>query len=116
MAGIVFFRTRDLEGIREFYQDRIGMKVWLEQTDCIILEHGNLLLGFCQRDEAEISGMITFYFDTNEEVDEYHSIFKEISDGPPRINPKYDIYHFFCKDPEGRTLEFQRFLNEVGDC
>ena len=113
MAGIIFLRTRILDQIRSFYLEDIGMDLWLEQEDCIILRHDNLLLGFCQREEADLQGMITFYFDKNEEVDDYHERFEETADAPPRTNPKYNIYHFFCKDPEGRTLEFQRFLSEV---
>jgi len=114
MAGIIFLKTRRLEDIRRFYESEIGMEIWLEQADCVILKHGNLLLGFCQREEVDLQGMITFYFDTNEEVDSFYEKFKETADGPPRNNPKYDIYHFFCKDPEGRTVEFQRFLSTVG--
>ena len=45
LAGIVFFRTTMLQEIVEFYVTDIGMHVWLEQDDCIILSHGNLLLG-----------------------------------------------------------------------
>ena len=26
------------------------------------------------------------------------------------LNEKYEIYHFFAKDPEGRAVEFQKFL------
>ena len=32
---------------------------------------------------------------------------------PPRENPDYRIYHFFARDPEGRSLEFQSFLHEL---
>lgn len=113
MAGIIFLKTRRLEEIRRFYESEIGMDIWLEQADCVILKHGNLLLGFCHREEADLQGMITFYFDTNEEVDSFYEVFSESADGPPRNNPKYDIYHFFCKDPEGRAVEFQRFLSDV---
>ena len=39
--------------------------------------------------------------------------FKKISNGPPKENPRYQIYHFFTKDPEGRTLEFQYFMHPL---
>jgi len=113
MSGIVFFRTKDLSVIREFYVGRIGMEIWLEQADCVVLKHDNMLLGFCQREEVDTQGMITFYYPSDEEVDGFHSIFKETADGTPRYNEKYDIYHFFCKDPEGRNVEFQRFRSEI---
>ena len=30
---------------------------------------------------------------------------------PPKINSKFNIYHFFFKDPNGYTLEVQKFLD-----
>jgi catechol 2,3-dioxygenase-like lactoylglutathione lyase family enzyme len=29
--------------------------------------------------------------------------------GPPQSNPKYQIYHFFLKDPDGYWIEIQKF-------
>ncbi|MFX1416191.1 MAG: VOC family protein, partial [Promethearchaeota archaeon] len=62
MAGLFFFKTRMLDEIVRFYLDRTGMEVWLRQKDCVILGHGNLLIGFCQRDISETQGMITFFY------------------------------------------------------
>ncbi len=31
----------------------------------------------------------------------------------PVHNERYDIYHFFAVDPEGRAVEFQRFESEM---
>lgn len=31
------------------------------------------------------------------------------TDGPPRDNADYRIYHFYVTDPDGHTLEVQRF-------
>ena len=59
MSGIVFFRTKVLKELQEFYVSILGMEVWLEQEDCTILRYGNLLIGFCQRDTCENEGMIT---------------------------------------------------------
>jgi len=28
---------------------------------------------------------------------------------PPRLNEKYQIYHFYLKDPDGHIIEVQRF-------
>jgi catechol 2,3-dioxygenase-like lactoylglutathione lyase family enzyme len=28
---------------------------------------------------------------------------------PPQFNEKYKIYHFYFKDPDGHTIEVQRF-------
>ena len=38
---------------------------------------------------------------------------KQISTSEPAVNERYQIYNFFTKDPEGRTLEFQAFLHPI---
>jgi hypothetical protein len=113
MSGLIFFKTEMLETIEQFYKNRIGMDEWLRQADCIILKHDNLLLGFCQRDESDTQGIITFYFDSNEEVDGFYDVFENEAEDTPRYNEKYQIYHFFIKDPEGRRVEFQSFKQMV---
>lgn len=113
MAGIVFFKTQAMELLEKFYTEQIGMKVWLRQTDCIILKHGNLMLGFCKRESVDRSGMVTFVYDSREEVDTMHGRLQNIARGAPRENEKYRIYQFFATDPEGRILEFQCFLHPV---
>lgn len=120
MSGIIFLKTRSLETVKEFYEGRIGMEVWLFQEDCIILKHGNLLLGFCEKPdmtEAEIEngGLITFFYKTWEEVYDLHRKFSDIVEGELKVNEKYNIYHFFARDPEGRLIEFQQFLEPVED-
>ena len=47
MAGIVFFKTKKLEELKKFYVSGVGMEVWLEQADCVIFKHQNMLVGFC---------------------------------------------------------------------
>jgi hypothetical protein len=83
----------------------------MDQKDCIIFQHENMLLGFCQREESDLKGMITFYYPTKQEVDLVYKKFESIADSTPRDNPKYPIYHFFARDPENRILEFQYFYN-----
>lgn len=110
MSGIVFFGTKQSEALRDFYVGKVGMDVWLEQEDCTIYKHGNLLLGFCLRESLDSCGIITFYFDTKDEVDTMYDTFRQEADEEPRINEKYRIYHFFVRDPEGRLVEFQQFI------
>lgn len=111
MSGIVFFKTQKLEELKEFYLNICECEMWMDQGDCCIFQHDNFLFGFCTRDFIETQGMITFYFDSKEEVDRFYAKFAESADSAPRDNPKYPIYHFFTKDPEGRILEFQFFYN-----
>lgn len=113
MTGIVFFKTKMLERIVQFYVEKVGMTIWLEQKDCIVLQFDNMLVGFCQRDISETEGMITFDFDKKERVDTKYEQFKDIAVGPPSVYQKYRIYQFFAKDPEGRNIEFQSFLDKI---
>lgn len=113
LAGIVFFRTTMIEQIVDFYVSDIGMHIWLEQEDCTILSHGNLLLGFCHREVAELEGMITFFYPTEADVDTMYKMLEHIATSEPVMNERYHIYQFFAEDPEGRALEFQAFLHPV---
>ncbi|MDW7679864.1 MAG: hypothetical protein SCK70_04830 [bacterium] len=46
-------------------------------------------------------------------MDETYSKLHKIATSAPRINPQYQIYHFFAQDPEGRILEFQHFFQKI---
>jgi len=113
MAGLTFYKTRDIKKIREFYTKTIGMDIWLEQPDCLILQHDNLLIGFCESQESEISGIITFFYRSKTDVDKIHKKLKSASPTAPVSNDIYSIYQFFARDPEERVLEFQTFLNPL---
>ncbi len=113
MGGIIFFSAENLDKLKGFYLDSVGAEIWLEQEDCVIFRHGNLLFGFCQRPHVECSGTLTFFFSTKEEVDVMYEKFKEIAVSKPVMNEKYDIYNFFTHDPEGRSIEFQYFNHPV---
>jgi nitroreductase len=113
MSGMLFLGTRMLEELKDFYVSKVGMKVWLEQADCIVLKHGNILLGFCQRDNADTSGILTFLYEEKHEVEDMFAKLENISTTKPKENEKYRIYHFFASDPEGRRIEFQSFLHPV---
>ena len=113
MAGIVFLRTVKFDEVRAFYIERVGMTVWLEQPGIAILRHGNLLVGFHRQPQADLDGLLTFFYETHAEVDEMHAHLRDVATGAPKENPKYQIYHFFGTDPEGRKIEFQKFLHPV---
>ncbi|MGC9513144.1 MAG: nitroreductase family protein [Fidelibacterota bacterium] len=109
MNGIIFFKTRKLAEVTAFYTRTLGMSIWLDQADCMILKRGNLLLGFCQRDSVDARGMITIFTENREEVDQIYSLFQEKADNEPVFNKTYGIYHFFARDPENRAVEIQWF-------
>jgi len=111
--GMIFMGTEKPSEIQEFYTQRIGMSQWLKQEDCIVFENGNLLIGFCEREKADIDPMITMVFRSEAEVDRMYESISDIAVSEPLRNEKYGIYHFFASDPEERRLEFQAFLNPV---
>ena len=114
MAGIVFLKTENLEEMKSYYS-KIGAKIWIDQTDCIIFKHDNFLFGFCERDGISTGWLLTFFFKTKEDVDKMYEILDLASKNvpPPVMNEKYNIYHFFTNDPEGRNIEFQTFLHHI---
>lgn len=113
MSGILFFGTQSLSIMHKFYTEKIGATLWLDQKNCIILKHGNLLLGFCQNDTCDTNGIITFFYPDKNGVDEAYTKLEEEAVTEPKKNEKYRIYHFFARDPEGRTVEFQCFLHPL---
>lgn len=115
MSGIVFMKTKILDELSTFYKEKLGMRLWLDQETCKIFEKGNLQIGFCQSEKVENDGIITYYYNSKEKVDQiYKQLSKEIKIlKSPKENKKYNIYQFFAEDPEGRTLEFQTFLHDI---
>ena len=110
MSGIIFFKTVNLAKIREFYEGRLGLKLWKDQGKCLIFAHGSLKLGFCEGQASETGGIITFVYDSPAEVDASYARFEKIATGKPEISEYYKIYHFWARDFEGRSLEFQCFI------
>ena len=106
-------KTDDLERVKDFYTKKIGMHEWVDQGECIILKHGNMLLGFCEADEPDTDGVITFFYDSKKQVNEMYDVFEDSAETKPKENEDYNIYNFFAKDVEGRTIEFQTFLHPL---
>lgn len=112
MAGIVFFRSEELDNLKEFYTNRIGANLWRDQGNCLIFDKNGFKFAFCKDEESETCGVITFLFETRDEVDKTYNQLKDIATSKPvSRKPEFDIYQFYGKDPEGRTLEFQCFLD-----
>ena len=113
MTGVVFFRTVELEELSSFYTQRVGAELWMDQGDCRIFRHGQFLFGFCQREESETCGILTFVYPDRAGVDRMYERFKDEALDEPQDNPRYPIYNFFARDPEGRLIEFQMFTREL---
>jgi catechol 2,3-dioxygenase-like lactoylglutathione lyase family enzyme len=115
MAGIVFIRTADLQRLRSFYVDRVGMAPWLEQPGIAILSHENLLVGFHETGSVDRDSLITVWLRTRNEVDAMHAQFRDCALTAPAVNERFRIYNFFATDPDGRKIEFQAFLHETNE-
>lgn len=113
MNGIVFMKTNDLEQVDDFYRNKLGCQLWLNQGACRIYKAGEFLFGFCQHLQTSIdeNTILTFFFEDRKEVDKFYVIMKDTAESLPSLNRKFQIYNFFAKDPEGRKLEFQTFEN-----
>ncbi|UVE52197.1 VOC family protein (plasmid) [Haloferax larsenii] len=113
MSGIVFFKTRNRDKVSQWYQENIDADVWLEQTGCTILNSGEFRFGFCDGEETETDGILTFVYDDEEAVDEMHERLGDAVRENPHENEQYQIYQFFAEDPDGRTVEVQTFLHDT---
>lgn len=113
MSGIVFFKTQSLDIIHHFYHYTLEMKIWLEQPNCYIYKKGNLLLGFIAADVTEKEGIITIFNQNKEVIEKAYEQFSCLVTQELKVNPKFNIYHFYISDPEGRKIEFQTFLHPL---
>jgi catechol 2,3-dioxygenase-like lactoylglutathione lyase family enzyme len=113
---ITFFGTNNLKANSDFYQNILGLTLYKDQKICLIFHINELSkIGFCEHipvihnDKSPIITLVA------EDVDELYS--KLINKGlkiaeSPKLNKKFNIYHFFFKDPNGYTIEIQRFLED----
>ncbi len=112
---ITFLGTKDLKKTSNFYQNIIGLTLYKDQDVCLIFNINNQSkIGFCENMTViykDKSPIITFITD---DVDEIYT--RLINSGlaikeKPKFNQKFKIYHFFLKDPNGYTIEIQKFLD-----
>ena len=113
--AIHFYRVEDLENVKHFYGKILSLPLYKYQKTCLIYclkGHGKI--GFCTHHpkEKNEATCITFVYETKEAVDEMYAYMKNHVkiDHEPTTNETFKIYHFFLKDFEGLTLEFQTFL------
>jgi catechol 2,3-dioxygenase-like lactoylglutathione lyase family enzyme len=114
---VTFLYTRDLASTARFYEQTLGLSLALDQGSCRIYRTGgDSFLGFCQRDEApeRPAGIIITLATSRAGVDAWYHRLQEqgcVAEHPPQLNPIYNIYHFFVRDPNGYLLEIQAFLD-----
>ncbi len=112
---ITFLYTDDLQATRAFYQNVLGMPLVLDQGVCLIFRTASgAYLGFCQHLQAVefSSGVIVTL--VSDEVEAWYGFLEQqgvLIDKPPSYNEKFNIFHFFLRDPNGYLIEIQRFLS-----
>ena len=114
--SITFLGTKDLKKTSFFYQNILELTLYKDQGYFLIFNiNYQSKIGFCKHisivydDKSPIITLVT------EEVDEqYHELIKKGVDitEKPKFNPEFNIYHFFFKDPNGYTIEIQKFLGD----
>jgi len=112
--SIIFLGAEDLEKVDEFYGNFLGLSLFKDQGLCRIYDiPGGGKIGFCshmEKNTGDKSPIITLL---TEEVDSVYQDSKnkglEIVKKPAE-NKRFNIYHFFMKDPEGYCVEVQKFL------
>ncbi len=114
---ITFLHTNDLDATSHFYEDILGLPLVRDQGVCRIYKTSeNAYLGFCTHLETPVTKSIILTLVTPSVDTWYETLLAKGVEivNPPAHNPKYQIYHFFFKDPDGYTLEIQHFDEPLG--
>lgn len=110
---VTFLRSPQPARSFQFYES-LGLRLALDQGGCRIYQVSpSAYLGVCEGTTPDPLGSLCLTW-VVEDVDGWFERFVQLgvpTDGPPRENPAYQIYHFFATDPDGYRLEVQRFLN-----
>ena len=118
-SAITFFYTHDLDISAQFYEEVLGLELWLDQGSCRIYQvSGNGYVGLCQTSETQTlstdnRSSVIFTLVT-QQVDEWFNYLRQRGvefEKPPSLNEKYNIYHCFLRDPNGYLIEIQHFLD-----
>lgn len=114
---ITFLKTLDLEATARFYEGILGLPLKLDQGTCRIYKvSSDGYLGFCQQKEplAKIDPRPVIVTLVTQDVDGWYERLRArgvLFEKPPAVNPDYEIYHCFLRDPNGYLVEIQRFLH-----
>lgn len=112
---ITFLYTADLVRAAHFYETVLGLELARDQRTCRIYRvSADGYLGICQREDVpdDKRGLIVTL--VTPDVDGWYALLVERGvhfEKAPAINPQYNIYHCFLRDPDGHLIEIQRFLD-----
>jgi len=113
-SGITFLKTNDLVKTEIFYTQVMRFRLALDQGKCKIFEVcPNCYFGFCLTDGSTGSEEVILTV----EMDDVDGFCQYLDDNNiqievrPILNEYYKIYQMFIRDPNGYTIEIQRFLD-----
>jgi catechol 2,3-dioxygenase-like lactoylglutathione lyase family enzyme len=116
---ITFLYTAEMVATTHFYEDLLGLPLELDQGTCRIYRASSAgFIGFCERDGATPPTSDVILTIVTPEVDGWYQHLCDLGvvfEKPPALNPKYNIYHCFLRDPNGYLLEIQEFLDPAWD-
>lgn len=110
---VVFYPCLDINKTSDFYQNIIELKLYQDQGQCRIFDTGYGYLGFCEYDDHVLATKtcISFNLENEKAVDDTYLKMKGLGMSgltKPQKHPKFEVYSFFMKDPNGYTVEFQK--------
>ena len=113
-STVTFLKTHDLERTTRYYTEALGFRLVLDQGACRIFAiRPGAYLGFCLTEEPTGSDEVIVTL-VVEDVDSACADLEKSGEQieiRPRFNPRYNIYQFFARDPNGYLIEVQRFLD-----
>lgn len=114
---IAFYPASDLSATEDFYCRDLGLTLARDQGTCRIFKvKRGAYLGFCLHlgDPGHVGNTIlTLLCD---DVDAAYRRLRRLgveTEGSPRFNEQFGIYHFFAADPDGYRVELQRFATPL---
>lgn len=116
-AQITFLYVSDLQRSADFYENVLGLQLVTDQGSCRIYRAAGrqAYLGICEGAATEANVDTLIFTLVTADVDGW---FRRVTsrgwpcEDPPSTNARYNIYHFFLRDPDGYKLEIQRFLDD----
>jgi catechol 2,3-dioxygenase-like lactoylglutathione lyase family enzyme len=119
---VTFLHTTDLQAMHAFYGELLGLPLVLDQGPCRIYRAaGDAFLGFCtsgavlqpaDATNAPLQSVVLTL--VSDAVDAWGAALQARGvalEKSPQLNATYNIYHLFVRDPDGRLVEIQQFLD-----
>lgn len=112
--NVTFIYTETLEETASWYAEVLGLEMVLDQGQCRIFQASpSGYLGICfARPGRFVEPKGVVYTFVTPDVDGWHAHLTErgadVVD-TPHLSEKFNVYAFFCRDPNGYILEFQSF-------